>query len=205
MEILGHLAASTLAAAGVARLGRRRARVGTVLLPAALGGLTPDLLDKVILALEASRYGRTVGHSLVFLAVMVAAWAVTRSWGARGAARAVGATQPVKPAWPVRAAQPLGFWVLGVGTHLVLDLGDDALRGLLGGGQTFYTFFAWPFATPYAWVVRNPHPLGMWPWAVSPLEAAVLAGAVVWLAAVGWRAWGGRVRGGVSAETSAMP
>jgi hypothetical protein len=187
VQFVGHLAAGALAAAGGAKLRGVRPTVLWALVPGALGGVTPDLVDKAILALEASRYGRTVGHSLVFLAVMAAAWALARRWGARGAAR------------------PLGFWALGVGTHLLVDLADDALRGLIHGGQAFYSFFAWPFATPYAWVVRNPHPLGVWPWAVTPLEVAVLAGAVVWLAGVGWRAWWGRVGGGVAPETAPMP
>jgi hypothetical protein len=229
VQFVGHLAAGALAAAGGAKLRGARPAVLWVLVPGALGGVTPDLLDKAILALEASRYGRTVGHSLVFLAVMAAAWAVARRWGSRGAARAAGiaspveaagserAASPVGAAWPERvaspggtvqplgAAGPLGFWVLGVATHLVMDLADDALRGLLGGGQTFYTFFAWPFATPYAWVMRNPNALGGWPWSVTPLEVAVLAGAGVWLGVAGWRAWGGRVGGdGTPALPSAV-
>jgi hypothetical protein len=187
VQIIGHLAAGALAAGGGAKLRGVRPTVLWVLVPGALGGITPDLVDKAILALELSRYGRTAGHSLVFLAAITMAWAGLRAWRGRSAAAAV------------------GFWVLGVGTHLLVDLADDGLRGLIHGGQAFYTFFAWPFATPYAWTIRNPHALEVWPWAVTPLEVVVLVGAGVWLAVAGWRAWWRWVGGGVAPETSPMP
>jgi hypothetical protein len=183
MQVMGHLGAGTLAAVGVAGLRRRPAKLSAVLLPAALGGITPDLIDKAILALEFSRYGRTVGHSLVFFGGILVLWAVIR----RSRAPWLGGL--------------VGFWVLGVATHLLGDLGDDAFRGLIQGGDTVSSFFAWPFATPYAWVVRNPHPLGVWPWSLTPLEAAVLGGTVLWLALVGRRAWTARAMADVSAET----
>jgi uncharacterized membrane protein (UPF0136 family) len=81
--LTGHVASSLLVAAGVARLQGTRVRFRTVLLPAARGGITPDLPDKAILALGASRYGRTVGHSLLFLATALAAWAVLRALSSR--------------------------------------------------------------------------------------------------------------------------
>jgi len=113
MQLIGHVASSVLAAAGLARVRRIRTCLSSVLLPAALG----------------------------------------------------------------------------VATHLVADLADGALRGLMVGGQTFYALFAWPLATPYAWVVRNPHPLAFWTWAVTPLEVAVLAGIGLWLDLCDWSAW----------------
>lgn len=183
MQVLGHVAAGTLAAAGFAGIRARPVKVSTVLLPAALGGITPDLLDKAILALGWSVFGRTVGHSLVFLAVAAGFWVLLRA----SRARAAGAI--------------LGFWILGVGTHLAADVVDDVLRGVIHGGNTLSSFFAWPFADPYAWVVRNSQPLGVWPWAISPLEVAVLGGAALWLALAGRRAWVARTAGGVSAET----
>jgi hypothetical protein len=194
MLVLGHLAVGTLAGAGAARLQRRPPKFTTVLLPAILGGITPDLLDKPLMALDISRDSRTVGHSLVFLAGITVVWALFRAW--RGPAR----------------SQVLGFGVLGVGAHLLADLCDDAVRGLFEGGLTFHTFFAWPFARPYAWGIRNHHPLGMWPLMVTPLEVAVVLGALLWLVLVARRAWRGRARTGtdraregVSAETRSSP
>jgi hypothetical protein len=157
--------------------------VPTVFLPAALGGITPDLIDKSILVLGGSVYGRTVGHSLVFFGGTLALWAVMR----RSRVPWLGGV--------------LGFWALGLATHLLADLGDDALRGVASGGHVVASWFAWPFATPYAWVVRNSHPLGVWPWSITPLEVAVLGGTVLWLALAGRRAWTLRAAGDVSAET----
>ena len=184
MQVMGHVAAGALAAAGVTRWQGTRARIGTVILPAALGGITPDLVDKAILALELSRYGRTVGHSLVFFTAILVLWGLLRRSGA-----------------PLLGGLA-GFWALGIATHLLGDLGDDALRGLIHGGQTFYAYFAWPFATPYAWVVRNSHPLGVWPWSITPLEVVVVGGTGLWLALVGRRALMAQIRADVSAETS---
>ncbi len=171
MYLTGHVASSLLVAAGVARVRGMRTRLRTVLLPAVLGGVTPDLLDKAILALGASRYGRTVGHSLLFLVMGLVVWAVLCDRSSR------------------RASRPAGFWVLGVATHLLVDLADDAVRGLIAGGQAVYSFFLWPLASPYDWMLRNPNPMGVWPWTVTPLEVAVLAGLVVWLV---WLAVRGR-------------
>jgi len=187
MQFLGHVATGALASAGGARLRSMRPGFVWALLPGALGGITPDLVDKAILTLEVSRYGRTVGHSLLFLGLILAGWGGVR--GLRGAT----------------AAAPLGFWVLGVATHLMADLLDDGLRGLLHGGQTFYTYFAWPFVSPYAWVVRNPHPLGGWPWAVTPLEVVVWLAAFAWLPLAVRRARRAGLPAGVIPESTGRP
>jgi len=220
----GHLATGVLVGVVAARLTGRRASVRWMLAPAALGAVTPDLLDKTRMALGGSIYGRTVGHSTLFLVGIAVVWALWWAWSARaarlaGSARSArsaqsaqsGRSAPVATAAPVaRAAPPtrhtgrrahapstlrtaFGFWVLGVATHSVADLADDALRGLTQGGQVASSWFAWPWATPYTHVLRAPEPvltfetlgpLGAWlqGWSapVTLLEAAVLVLAVGW-------------------------
>jgi len=210
MLIPGHLATAVLAGVGVARLGGRRASVRWMLLPAALGALTPDLLDKSRMALGGSIYGRTIGHSTLFLLGITLVWAVwtgvrrrrRASAGAdpkargRGASASSGASSGAPPGASPRPALAtvFGFWVLGVATHTVADLADDALGGLMRGGMVTSSWFAWPWATPYTHVFRVREPvltaeslggIGAWiqGWSapVSPLEAAVLAAAGVWV------------------------
>ncbi len=176
MYLPGHLSAAVLAAGvltlrsgGVVPAGqgvRRSTLLLTVLLPAALGGVTPDLIDKSILALGGSVYGRTIGHSLLFLGGVTAAWVLVRRLGPAGLGR------------------PVGFWALGVASHLAADVADDALRGLLRGGIVGSSWFAWPLATPYAYVLRNREPWGGWPWPWTPLEGIVVAAALTFLV---WR------------------
>jgi hypothetical protein len=163
MQVIGHLAFGAGAAKGVANLQGRAARLWGVLLPALLGCLTPDILDKAVFALQGSRYGRTIGHSLFLLAGITICWALLRAAESRTFGTVV------------------GFFALGMATHLVGDLANDALTGLITGGQTFYTFFLWPFTDPYAWVVRNPDPLGLWPWQPTPFEVGVVIVASVGL------------------------
>ena len=205
MYLPGHLAAGVLAAAaltlrsgpagkGMGPAGQgpagqgpngqgldRSALLLTIFLPAALGGITPDLIDKSILALGGSVYGRTIGHSLLFLAGVTAGWALARrvgllSYGRAGFWRA-------GFGWAA-FGRAVGFWALGVASHLAADLADDALRGLLRGGIVWSSWFAWPVATPYRHVLRNREPWGGWPWPWTPLEAIVVAAALAFLA---WR------------------
>jgi hypothetical protein len=183
MQFVGHVAAGALAGAGVAHLKRKPPKLLAILLPAALGGITPDLVDKTIFGLEASVYGRTVGHSLVVFLGLVMCWFLLRKMRAHSLCGVI------------------GYWALGIATHLAGDLADDALQGLLHGGHVTASWYAWPLATPYAWVVRNPSPLGVWPWAMTPLEAAVWGGALAWLALAGYRALRTRGRSVLSTET----
>jgi hypothetical protein len=185
----GHLATAALAAvavAGVARVrGGPRAPVSLqwMLLPAALGALTPDLIDKSRMALGGSIYGRTIGHSVLFLAAITAVW-VAWTW-LRRRLRAPG------------LSTAFGFWVLGVASHAVADLADDALRGLMRGGMVTSSWFAWPWATPYTHVARAREPWITAEWVsrldavtggISPLEIAVLLAAGVWgvVRVAGW-------------------
>ena len=240
MLVPGHLATGMLAGVVAARLSGRRPSVRWMLVPAALGGISPDLLDKTRMALGGSIYGRTVGHSTLFLVGIALAWALWWAWSARSAGfaqsapsapsahsiqtarpaqsgRSARSTQsdrsvPVATAAPLAAAAPptrhpdrraqasatlhtaFGFWVLGVATHSVADLADDALRGLTQGGLVASSWFAWPWATPYTHVLRVPDavltietlgPLGAWlqGWSapIAPVEAAVLLLAVGWV------------------------
>jgi hypothetical protein len=96
----------------------------------------------------------------------------------------------------------VGFWALGIATHLFGDLGDDALRGIIHGGQWFYAFFLWPFATPYVVELSNPYPFGFWPSEMTPLELGVLVAACVWLSLRVRRFWMRRAHPDVPVEPS---
>ena len=247
MLVPGHLATAVLAAVVVAQLRRRggaapgsqrsaradaprSARASArhpgsvrwMLLPAALGALTPDLLDKSRLALGGSIYGRTIGHSLLFLVAITAVWvgwmllrrrrlaSVDADPAARGSAASaspsaspsaslsasLSASPSASPSASLSASlspglsTAFGFWVLGVASHAVADLADDALRGLLRGGMVTSSWFAWPWATPYTHVfrVQEPRLTSEWvarldavPGGTSPLEAVVLLAAGVWV------------------------
>jgi len=165
-----------------------------MLLPAALGALTPDLLDKSRMALGGSIYGRTIGHSLLFLVAITAVWVGwmrVRRWRGEDSADPAGSTAASPGSGPGRYTG-FGFWVLGVASHAVVDLADDALRGLMRGGLVTSSWFAWPWATPYTHVfwVREPWltsewvaRLDAWTGGTSPLEAVVLVAAGVWMVA----------------------
>jgi hypothetical protein len=97
-----------------------------------------------------------------------------------------------------------GFWVLGVASHTVADLADDALRGLMRGGMVTSSWFAWPWATPYTHVFRVREPWITAEWVArldavtggtSPLEIAVLLAAGLWVAVRMAGRRGGRVAG----------
>ena len=166
MYIPGHMATAALVAAGVRRVTSRELRVRWVILPAVLGGLSPDLVDKPLQLLGLMRGGRTIGHSLFVLGALACVWGLWRSFGPRR-----------EKAPDARTA--FGFWVFGIFTHHLADLADDALRSVLGGGRLFSSWFLWPVRRQYDWSIRLPEPLlpegwGVWPWALTPLEIAVV-------------------------------
>jgi hypothetical protein len=165
MLVPGHLAVAVVSGVFAARAAAHRVSVGGVLLPAALGGLTPDLMDKSRMAMGGSIYGRTIGHSLLFLGLVTALWAAMRWFGQRGEVR----------------RGVVGFWVLGIASHLAADVADDAIQGWMAGTMVASSWFAWPWATPYDWAARAtaPHWAG-WPAPFTPLEVVVVVAALVW-------------------------
>ncbi len=194
MYVPGHLATAALLALAVERMGRRRGGAASrsagglggtgvpagggaarwwpvwVVVPAMLGALTPDLLDKSLLEMGVYRWGRTLGHSVFVLGGLVGLWLVGR--------RAFGHRLP-------RFFTAIGFWVLGIASHIPADLADDALRAVLRGGQVIASWMLWPWLHPYSYVLSHrrgpiwPAAGGVWPWRVTPLEVAVVALAVV--------------------------
>lgn len=215
MFVPGHLATGVLVGVVAARLSGRRASVRWMLAPAALGAVTPDLLDKSYMALGGSIYGRTVGHSALFLVGIAVVWALWWAWSARSLPSApVGTAAPSarhsgRPRHaPTTLRTPFGFWVLGVGTHSLADLANDAPQGLTQGGHVISSWFGWPWATPYTYEVTASEPVftteGLGPWVaglqewmapVTLLEAAVLVPAVGWAAVRGFDTLRRRQRG----------
>jgi len=155
--IPGHLAAGVLAVAFTTP-AHRRPHPGMELGPVLLGALTPDLIDKPLQLLGVFVDGRSVGHSLVFLALAGIVW------GASGCRNA-------------RWARPVGMWALGIATHFVADFVDGLVRRLIWGAITLRSWFAWPFSTRrgYTVAVMEWHPFELvW---ITPLEIATIAAA----------------------------
>ncbi len=156
MFIPGHLALGYLGAVLHARRLERPPRLRPEVLPAFVGALTPDLIDKPLLLLGVMSGGRTLGHSVFFLLFTVLLWAVIRRWKDR------------------ETAVPFALWSLGVATHSVADVLEDATRGFLEGGTLIRSWFAWPFLDRSDWAV--PSPEALWPTsiAVTPVEILVV-------------------------------
>jgi len=155
-----------LAAAGRARRLGRAPHLGSEVLPALLGALTPDLIDKPLLYAGVYVHGRSIGHSLVFLLACVLVWAVVRRGGRR-------------------AAVPAGMWVLGIASHFVVDFADDLVRGLLTGSLVVSSWFIWPLGTPSTWD-HNPR-IALLPGydGPTPLEFLAIGVALIWA----WTLW----------------
>jgi len=111
--------------------GRRwlRGRGRAVLAALLIGSLLPDMIDKSLMLVGTTPYGRSIGHSLLFFALLCLIALVFRA--RRAAARDVVAA--------------LAF---GVCTHLIFDLLADLESGMLLSGRTFSAWFAWPWWTP---------------------------------------------------------
>ncbi|MBT8403998.1 MAG: metal-dependent hydrolase [Gemmatimonadetes bacterium] len=156
MLVPGHLATAALLAAGVARGATQKVGLWPAVVVAGFGGLTPDLIDKSRMALGWTPFGRTIGHSLVFMIAIVGVWLLAQRraerWGAF-----------------------VGFWVLGVFSHLLADLADDAVLGWLSGRMVASSWWAWPFAEPYDWRAVADGPLwASWALPFTPLEVIVV-------------------------------
>lgn len=130
MHIPGHIAfawASTRRWAGLRGPGSYRKHV---LAPVILGALLPDLIDKPIYLAQLSIYGRTLGHSLLFFGLLCAIAALAQQ-RKRGEARIA-----------------LSWLAAGTGTHLLLDLIEGLLEGILHGPYIFTSWWLWPYLTP---------------------------------------------------------
>jgi len=149
-----------LAAAGRAHRLGRPPDIRTEVVPVLLGSLTPDLIDKPLLLAGVFVHGRSIGHSLTFLlACLVGLYLVRRL--------------------SETAAVPTGMWVLGIATHFLADFADDLVGGLLSGSLILSSWFIWPFGTPSTWDYRPGIALIPGYGGFTPLEAAVVAAAIV--------------------------
>lgn len=155
MHIPGHIASAFLLAHRHIRHDSWDAgALGCVI----FGGVVPDLIDKPILWFGLSVYGRTIGHSVLFwfavslIALLVQAkstknsrWSIYISWSS-----------------------------LGIGSHLLADLMEQAWVGLLRTEFMITSWWLWPLLTPddLSWPRRSlSHPQ---PWFTErALEAIV--------------------------------
>lgn len=159
MNLPGHLAAAYLALArarpGDARAARRSiARLSAI----ALGALLPDLIDKPLMWMGTTPYGRTVGHSLLLWCAGLALWLVSRRRSLMG---------------------PSSLLLLGGFSHLAVDLVDDVAEGFERTGYVFSAWMGWPVTNPDMAYVQVPHLLEPMRHAVTPLETATVA-ACLW-------------------------
>ena len=125
MYLPGHLAMGYLAAAGTSLAQRRPLDVGGALLPALIGAVTPDFIDKPLDFIGITQSSRTLGHSIFFFLAALALWwwLSNRRWKHRRA---------------------MGWWVVGICTHLAIDFVNDAFRGLEERGFFFTAWAGWP-------------------------------------------------------------
>lgn len=108
------------------------------LLPVWLGTFLPDLIDKPLMLVGYTPYGRTIGHSLFF-------WGATAVLGM------------LARAWRLARARTVLAVLVGGLAHLVVDLLDDAAMGLERSGYAFSAWMGWPRTNPDMWSVRVPH------------------------------------------------
>ena len=174
MFIPGHLATGALMAAGAERSLGRPLSFRWALLPALLGALTPDLVDKSLMYLGVFSSGRSVGHSVVVLAALTLVWLALRF------------ARRTPHHRRSRASSAFGFWVLGIASHHLADFVDDAARSLLRDSTAITGRSFWPLFGPRDHRIPLPEALAwppdwpQWPWTVTPLEAAVVAAVLVW-------------------------
>ena len=125
MYLPGHLAMGYLVAAGPAVARRRPLDVRYALIPALIGSVTPDAIDKPLHALEWIDHSRAVGHSLFFLLLLYLIWRILR-------------------ARDIDFARPFGWWTAGVASHFFADFSNDIFRGIEARGFFFSSWMGWP-------------------------------------------------------------
>ena len=125
MYLPGHLAMGYLVAAGPALATRRALDVRYAVVPALIGAVSPDFIDKPLNYFDIVSTSRTAGHSIFTILLLIALW----HWLKR-AKKAI--------------ARPYGWWLVGIGTHLFIDLVNDVFRGFEARGHLFTTWITWP-------------------------------------------------------------
>ena len=165
MQIFGHLSVAWY-------LTRRRDASAARAAAIFAGTLLPDLIDKSLLYLGQTPYGRSVGHAPLSWAVITLLCGAWRQLSGRGLRRVIQLT------------------LLGAWAHLLTDLCNDAVRGYLMTGYLLDGWIAWPWlnsdgyyliTTPLLWLCRE---------CLSPLELGVIAWALWDLIAVARSRWG---------------
>ena len=128
MYIPGHLSVGYLLVSAHGRMRGRPPQPGLEIAPVLLGTLTPDIIDKSLFFLDITGHGRTLGHSFLTLGGLILLYLVTGPLSG----------------WMKKARRAMGFWILGIASHLGIDFLDDGLRGILHGRQVVTTWFLWP-------------------------------------------------------------
>lgn len=128
----------------------------SALAPLLVGTFFPDVVDKSLMGLGVTPFGRTVGHSLFFWTTALLLWMIA---DARGLER----------------ARVLGLFVAGGLLHLGVDLADDVVEGFESMGYAFSAWFGWPYTNPDMWSWRVPHLWEPRPYATTSLELITLA------------------------------
>ena len=181
MWLTGHLATSYLLARALHRTLEPSRHVAILVLAALLGGLMPDLIDKPLLVLKVTPYGRSVGHALTTSALVlcVAAWPLA-------AGRLKGSRKMLYRS--VFLTFAASWWA-----HLFVDLVDDTLASYLYSGQLFSAWMGWPYLTPDDVDIKG------WRWlevacrgCLTPLEWGAVAVATCVVAVGAWRRSVGR-------------
>jgi hypothetical protein len=155
VNLPGHLAVAYLVARR--RPSRRLAR----LTPLAAGALLPDAVDKPLMLLGFTPYGRTVGHSLFFWSFALLLWMVAAGRRVFGAAA-------------------LGLLVAGGWSHLLADLVDDVVEGFQLTGYAFSAWAGWPHTDPDMWSWIVPHLSAHRAEGTTALELATVAVCLGW-------------------------
>lgn len=124
MFITGHLAVGTLIVTVPALINKKQLQIKNALLPAILGALTPDIIDKSFQLIGVTPFGRSLGHSVFFWAPLLLLLML----------------QDRK-----KGKSFYAWWVYGGLSHLLIDLINDFVRGLEFTGYLFSAWMAWPF------------------------------------------------------------
>lgn len=125
----GHVAVGVLFGSRHVGAGDRARAIAVAMPWTVLGAVLPDAVDKSIQALGLSPYGRTIGHSVLVVALVALSAAVI----ARAAPR---------------AAAVVAWIAAGMTTHLFADLLDDLEAGLRFTGYVYSAWQGWPLTNP---------------------------------------------------------
>ncbi len=162
MWVAGHLATSYLLGHTTSRLSHTPLSLNV--LACLAGGLLPDLIDKPLLLLQYTPYGRSVGHSMLStLLVCVVAAATVLVASRRGHTHTSNTILALATGWFA---------------HLGIDFVDDTVGSFLFTGQLFTAWMGWPYLTPDDWDIKGPL-LGIrCHGCITPLEWCSLAAAL---------------------------